>query len=501
MAGLAKKLHRAIALQRLESRLFDGMIPQQRAYAGSTARRIANLCTRRAGKSRTALRRLLRRALRTRGGRFLYINETRAECERIAWSGVNGDGLVPLLEAMGVAHKLDQTKLRITFADIDCQINLVGADDETAIRKLRGGAYHGVIIDEAQKMPHLENLIDQVLGAAMMDFGGSIELLGTPSEDCAGLFYEATEGGSAGAWEVHRWSILDNPYFGASSDERYARTIAVYLADTGRTLDDPVVQREYFGRWVKSDSRHVYPVFSVPREQLVYAPARAYIDGTPDWDAALRDMPLRPDGRSYEWLHSVGIDIGYNPDPFAFVVWSWTRDLPGLWELGSWSQQNLIPDAQAVILADLNQRLNPVEMVADAGGVAKGVVAGWSEGWLERLAIPVAEAEKSQKSTNIEWMGNDIRKGLVRVREGGAWLTEAEKHTWLVSRTGKYVENPKTANHCLDGGLYGFRSASHYRSEAPPEAPKLGTAAWSAVQEERMESARFDDAGGFDDGW
>lgn len=488
-AAIVALLRREIAWGRLDATLFAGLAPQQLAYARDESKRITALCTRRAGKSRTSIRRLLRRACRTRGARIIYINETRAECERIAWHGTNGDGLVPLLDSLGIAHRLDNTKLRAVIDDMDAHIQLVGADDERAIQKLRGGAYHEVNVDEAQKMPHLRQLVDEVIGPALLDFGGTLTLTGTPSKHLLGLFYEATAGDDP-FWSRHSWSCLDNPHFGDNYAERYSRTVDEYLRQTGKTLDHPDVRREFFAEWVAEDAHYVYPVHS---GLVQYAPARPSANGGIDWEAALRDLPVRPDGRPYQWLHVVGADLGYDPDPFAVVVWSWAPDLEGLYELGSWSRVRMTPDEQAEVLADINTRLSPVDMVADAGGIGKALVAGWSKGWLERKALPIAEAEKSQKQTNIEWMGNDLRRGLVRVREGGAWLAEAKAHQWLITGTGKYVENPKTANHCLDAGLYAFRAANHYRSEAPAPQPDRGSPAWWQQQEERLERA-IDDA-------
>lgn len=496
-AALAASLRREIAFARLDATLFAGMAPQQLAYARDEAKRITALCTRRAGKSRTSIRRLLRRACRTRGARIVYMNETRAECERIAWHGVNGDGIVPLLDSLGIEARLDNTKLRAVIVDMDAHIQLIGADDERAIEKLRGGAYHEVNIDEAQKMPHLRQLVDSIIGPALLDFGGTLTLTGTPSKHLLGLFYEATAGADA-FWSRHTWSCLDNPHFGDSHGERYERTVAEYLRNTGKTLEHPDVRREFFAEWVAEDAHYVYPVHS--SACVPYAPARPSPNGGIDWEAALRDLPLRPDGRAYQWLHVVGADLGYDPDPFAVVVWSWAPDLPGLYELGSWSRSRMTPDEQAEVLLDINARLSPVDMVADAGGIGKALVAGWSKGWLERKALPIAEAEKSQKQTNIEWMGNDLRRGLVRVREGGAWLAEAKAHQWLITGTGKYVENPKTANHCLDAGLYAFRAASHYRSEAPPQAPDRGSPEWWAERERALEAAVDDQLERGDDG-
>lgn len=491
-------IDRALVKARLfAAQLLDGLIDAQRQLATTVRALVAVLCTRRAGKSRSAIRRLLRRALTVRGYRGVYVNTTKDECRAIAWVGVNGDGFKPLIDKLNAAAgeelaTVNNTTLTITIKKLDAQIQLIGADDEAAINKLRGRAFHDVVIDEAQKMPHIAAFVWSVLGPAMLDFRGTIVLCGTPGKLCFGLFFDVTkEGSTAGNWERICWSVLDNPHFGATRATRYERTVAVYLAETGRTVDDPDVRREFFAEWVQADANYVYPVHAVAPDVLRFAPARYLPNGAIDWRAALDDLPRDSAGRRLDWRFVVGADLGYSPDPFAVVVWAWCDELFELFELGSWKQEKLIPDAQAEVLKDLRELLQPVAMVADAGGIGKAVVAGWSEGWLERHALPIDEAEKSQKQTNIELLGNDIRLGRVRVRTGGAWLAEASEHVWISSGTQKLVENPATANHCLDAGLYAFRAARHYRATPPIKRPNPGSADWYDEREREIEDAIY----------
>jgi hypothetical protein len=483
---LRAALQRRIAI----AQLYEGLSAPQLAYATTRAQLVNVRCTRRAGKSRTVNRRNVRLALEVPNARIIYTNTTREECRAIAWIGVNGDGILPLVTSMGLSVKADQTRLEATFAN-GSTIQLIGADDVTAFDRLRGRALHRVVIDEAQKMPHLRQAIERVFLPAIKDFRGSIEMVGTPGKDCTGLFYETSTGRNP-QWEQHQWSVVDNPFFGATRDERYQRTVVEYMRETGKTLDDPDVRREWLGEWVQEDARYVYAVHAVQPTALTFAPARYNSLGDIDLDAAMADLPRHSSGRAHEWFTVLGADLGYDPDPFAWHAWAWTRALPGLWEIGSWSRTKLIPDQQVAILRSVHERLKCVEIVADAGGIAKGLVAGWAQGWQDRDPLPVGEAKKSQKLTNIELLNNDIRTGKVHVRDGGAWLSEARDHVWLTNGTGRYVEHPQTQNHCLDAALYAWRAARHYTIDAIAERPQVGTQAYYDAEEAALERAQFE---------
>src|SRR5690606_25876831 len=137
----------------------------------------------------------------------------------------------------------------------------------------------------------------------MRDYGGQIALGGTPGVDLIGLFYDVTRDDKPppGGWSVHRWSVLDNPFFGATRDERYARTIQAHCDEFGLSPEDPEVQREWFGRWVKEDARFVYAVHAVPEDRLCYAKYQTLPDGTPDFDAHIAALPKLPHGAEWQF--------------------------------------------------------------------------------------------------------------------------------------------------------------------------------------------------------
>lgn len=481
--------------------------PGQRRFELSKAAWKALLSTRRYGKSAGRIRGGLKRALLTSNARIFWINETREEARRIFWQGGNNDGLSYLLDKYEIPHEFNKTDLRLSLPN-GAILQLVGADDARQVNKLRGTPFHELWPDEAQKLRHLDPLINEVASASQKDFGGSVILTGTPSEDISSLFYRITrqDGKRDQGWEVHEGSVIDNPWFGATPEERYQRVIQAELDRTGKSVDDPTIQREYFGRWVLSDARYVYPVHRVPPHELHFAPVRAFGDGRIDIAEAVKDLPLDQYGRPREWRFGIGADLGYSPDPFAIVVWAFAAGHRGLYEVGSWCKTKLIPDQQ---LAELERvyrdacLFGPVaEFVADAGG-AKGVVAGWALGYQERTGIPISEAKKSNKRTHIDLLGGDIESRRVFLRAGGVLSQEMHALPWKVTGTGEYIENDAKAkdgskkypNHATDAGLYIHRALAPYLQWEIDHEPKTK----DQLEEERI--ARHLESDGDEDEW
>ena len=325
----------------------------------------------------------------------------------------------------------------------------------------------------------------------------TIWLTGTPSRDCAGLFYEVTRPDPSPefvrAWQVHAMAVVDNPFFGATEDERWERTAGTAMRENGWQADDPDLLREWFAQWVLTDASYVYAVHAVSEHTLCFAPPRMDVDGFPDVQAALADLPERA---KREYFLALGADLGTRDD-FAFVLWAWSLADPTLYEVASWKRPGLDYDEMAAHLNAVRQQVGIGLVTADAGGGGKPAVMGWSKKWVERYGIPIIEASKSNKEMAIKQLNNDLRRGKCRLRTGGVLLTEMRSHRWakLRSETGKLVEDPATPNHACDAGLYGHRESYHHRGIKPEDTPLAGTPAWLLREERELEH----DAGEDDD--
>lgn len=480
--------------------------PKQRAFWRSEAKQSAALCTRRAGKSDGGVHEWLAKAITTAGWRGVYINTTRAEAKKVVWKNDLGMGWLDLLprygellarsrvlayEIGGVVAMVNLTELTIDFSN-GSQIALFGADDEQAIQKLLGQAKDEVWVDEAQKFPHLRQLIVRVVSPLMKDKRtlsgtGFIRLTGTPSTDCAGYFYDVTcEPGDGetplAGWEVHRWSVTDNPGFGTTSEERWARTAGEALTENGWDGTEPDFLREWLGKWVKTDARYVYPVHSVPDHVLVFAPQRLCdnpIDSSHarwyDHEASTRDLPRKPNGRPYEWLYAIGADFGYAETAFALTMWAFTFERPDIFEMCAFKQHKVLPDDQRRYIELL---WNAVPNVVAMAGDPAGQKAADLEAWRTRFSLPIDDADKSAKNTWQALMAGDIRKGHVHYRKESPLLHEARHLVYLPTKPGKtrkddefrrIADGTVPGNDLCDAGLYAYRYLQHHLYRDKPK--------------------------------
>lgn len=479
--------------------MLEGVHPKALDALRDPAPLIALFCTRRAGKSRSLVRLMAEVGTTIPDARVIYLNETRAECERIAWLGNGRDGLLTLNEQFELGGKANQSKLSMWFPRNKGLIEFVGADDQRAVNKLVGIGPHLVIIDEAQKLPHLDHLIKHSLGPAMMDHGGQIVLAGTPGLDLFGTFYEATREDDERdtSWSVHTFSVTDNPFFGKTPEERHQKAVVAYCEMHSLSLDSPEALRAWGPKWVKEDANYVWHVHRLPEHELCYAPERLKADGSPDIKAALADLPQLP--RDHEWEFTLAADLGFDPDPFAVVIWAWSYGAPAIYEVASFKRLRLLNDEQRDVLDSLERELGFTITVADAGGQGKTAVTGWSREWQTRWNKSIIEAEKTRKFEHIELLNSDIRAGKVKLRRGGVLVEEAKRATWMPQTgVGRMKENPQTPNDAMDAGLYGHRHTMAYLHQPPPKTrAKGGTPEFYEELEAQLEDDA--DAGDGDD--
>ena len=354
---------------------------------------------------------------------------------------------------------------------------------------------------------------------SLLDYGGRLRLTGTPVRNMTGLFYSVTRNDAKArrGWRTHRWNLLDNPFFGATRDARMQRGM-VGLAkllggdETPLPLDSPIMQREGFGQWTHEDAAYVYAVHRCDRQALCFAPARVQrgavrltslgegggpfeLHRLPDIGAALADLP---GWGQDEYFLSLGADIGYSPDPFAFVLWAWSpRRGSTLFEVASWRQTHLDSNQQAAVLRWVCDQVPVGIIVADASNPARPAVAGWSKGWQDRYGIPIQEARKADKYGAIDTFNADMAAGAVRLREDGLLLDEMSVLQWssIVSASGRLVEDPTQPNDCCDAGLYAHRHSYHHRFRKEPDKPEPGSvealSAEEASIEDELEAALY----------
>jgi hypothetical protein len=543
--------------------------PKQHAFFRSPRKLRATKKTRRAGATTGGCREFIARAIEQPGWRGTYVTTTRKEARERAWTSDTQSGLLDVLRKHGV--QVDHPSIECILiggvrADIRDQamtidfsngskIDLFGADDERALRKQRGLSKHVYWIDEAQDFRFLERFYDAVIIGSLTDYQGECWLSGTPGRDCAGMFYEITkddetDGPSLENWETHTIACVDNPFFGrvsggyedskivyyvdetlpdggqaraagpfftideaetAATKVRWERTAGAALKAKGWKGDEPDFIREWLGRWSKADARYVYPVHTVNKYDLLYAPPRLTknpftgthnrFHGHPPWgdfERAIIDLPKMPKfNKKRQWMYAIGADFGYHPDPFALVVWAFAYDTQDVYELFSWKATRVHTDDQGLYMKKVWDALdNVVVFVGDPAGKQDDF-----EVWRTRMGLPLDEANKRGKNTLEEFLADDIRRGRVHLRNDSPLHEEMKHLIYLPTKPGKTREVAKHrrsadgkihGDHCCDAARYAYEALTHYLSVTPDTVPKPGTEA-ALVREEARQEKRLDE--------
>jgi hypothetical protein len=323
------------------------------------------------------------------------------------------------------------------------KVRLVGADMKNIIHRLRGGKYPFVAVDEAQNFgAHLRDLIDEVLTPAVSDYpDGTIALTGTPSPVPKGYFYDAIH--NPNSYSVHKWSVYDNPYHPNAQ-----AFVTDLMKRRGWDATNPTYRREWLGEWVSDLQALVYK-FHVERN-LCY--------GLPQAKTA--------------WSYVIGVDLGFDPDPSAFVVAAYNLTKPEMYFLEAFKDTQMsVSDVEDKIRHYLSQYPN-ARVVIDAGGQGKQIV----EEIKKRSGISLIPATKQDKHGFIEIMNSDLLLGRIKLvsPNAGALQNEWELLPWGEDK-GKKAEEPSMPNHCADAALYAWRYCYHYAWESLADKPHPST--------------------------
>lgn len=435
-----QKLNRSVD----PSLLIDEGFKKQAAFIKDKAKLIAGFCTRRAGKSYGVCIRLFKDALETPGCSVIYIALTRDSAKRILWK----DCVKVLNKKFNLGCKFNETELSATLPN-GSVFYLIGADAKPdEMDKALGQKYKTAAIDEgASWKQDLRRFIYGVLKPAVSDYEGTVILVGTPGNMTKGLFYDVTTGKEPG-WSVHVWSALDNPHMA----KKWAQEMAELIALNPAIADTPLFKQMYLGQWF------------IDTEKLCYRfnSERDVID----------ELPTKQD-----WFYVLGVDLGYDPDPSAFVLCAYSLRDPNLYIVETFQKTKMIISDVATRIRHYikNVEGRPIRIVIDAS--AKQAV----EEMRQREGLPLEAAEKTGKAGFIDIMSSDMIMGKIKVLRA---CSEQLISNWAAlvwdENSNKRQENSACPNHLPDAALYGWRWAYNYAWQAKPE-PKPHPTSEAAV--------------------
>jgi hypothetical protein len=476
--------------QRYRESIRASLFPQQLNVLNDPSRRKSALCPRRAGKSWTAMSYAFDECLAHDRAKVVIVTLTLKSAKNIYWNEIKD-----FARKFGVSIEMYVNDMRIDFAN-GSQIIMIGAESMAQIEKLRGGKYHLVIIDEAKSYPPLvlKELITDVVRPALLDYRGTLLMIGTPGNILSGPFFESTfpgckvEGSNDDGklysrdyydhepywrnnpekrpmWSRHHWTLQDN----VTQPHQWEDAL-MDKEDSGWSDDHPSWQREYLGRWVASESAYVYSyanLLHTKPEAVVWEPD--YVNGNQF------GLPL-----DQEWHYLLGLDLGWEDD-FAAVLGAYNPHdgvLYHVWEYKD-NHQDVDQVARHIHSAIELAGGQIDKIVADAGGLGKMVV----ETLNRRYGLNIEAAEKKEKNDFIELLNTDYHSGRVKILTHSDLSREAQALQWdlgesskkHLARTGKLREHRNLPNHLCDAWLYIWRFSYHFWQEERISLAEPGT--------------------------
>jgi hypothetical protein len=436
----------------LQEYLFD----KQLAFVLDPAPFKVGVTTRRAGKTIACATDLTHTAVSTPDCIVLYITLSRKNAKRLVWPEFKR--LNEKFELGGIPNETD---LSITYPN-GSVLYLLGVTDRSSIEDFRGMPIKKAYLDESQAFPaYIEQLIDDVIGPALMDHDGQLILIGTPGPVPNGYFFDLTKNK---AWSQHTWSFFDNPKLPfLSQGLTHKNMLDRELNRRGVSVTDPSIQREWFGRWVLDDNSLVY-----------------------HYDKAKNDYRELPEGN---WTYLLGVDLGFE-DADALAVVAYSADHPCTYLLQETVNKRQDLTTLCREIDKLVAKYSISRIVVDTGGLGKKITEEISK----RYDIPMVAAEKTRKVEFIELMNDALRTGRFKIKSDSLFAQDAMKVEWDHDKSTpdkKFISRRFHSDIC-EAVLYVWRESYSYTYKRANEEPEYGTKAWGDAEAEKMLQATVD---------
>lgn len=410
------------------------------------------VCSRRSGKTVACAAHLIDTAINNKDVTCLYITLSRNNAKKLIWKELKNINKASKLEA-----HIDEQEMSLTFRNGSI-IYVTGAKDSSEIEKFRGLPIKLCYIDECQSFrEYIRELIDDIIAPALIDYAGSLCLIGTPGPVPTGYFHECAV--KSDTWSKHSWTFWDNPHIAIKSGKTHQQLLDRELKRKGVTVDDPGIQREWFGRWVlDSDSLVIH-----------YNTAKNHYHEIPSTD---------------KLNYILGIDVGFN-DADALAVLGWSESSPITYLV-----EELIVPKQGITelveqIQDIQKRYEISKMVMDMGGLGKKI----GEEISKRYLIPVEPADKARKMENIELFNDALRTGRFKAKSTSrftqdSFLVEKDRDKTTPDRI---VISSRYHSDIIDAVLYAFKVSPAYAYSPPlPPGPKYGSKEWARKESDDM---------------
>ena len=431
--------------------LEEFLFKEQIDFVKDPAKYAVATCSVRAGKTTACAADLIDTALSKPGTTGCYITLARTSAEAIVW---------PELRRIDRDYKLNAeinlSKLTMSFPN-GSWIRLYGGNEEAEIEKMRGLSNVALVyIDEAQAFrQHIKNLVENIIAKRLYDTNGRCRLIGTPGPTQSGYFYECSQNPM---WSHHNWTMHANPWLLKKSGLTPQELIDQDCQTKGVTIDDPSIQRECYGRWVRDESSLL----------LSYDHTKNHYDELPE-DA---------------YTYILGIDLGVN-DSDSLSILAYSDASPVTWLVEEILTPNQLTDDLAKQIRSLEAKYGNMQMVADTGGLGKKVVMDL----MYRYGFVIEAADKQKKIADYAFLNNALRTSMFKAKKETRF---AEDCNILLKDRDKSTPDRiivKGHSDAVDSVLYAFALSPAYDYKPAKFKAKPGTPEYIREQEDLHKEA------------
>lgn len=458
---VSKRTAQKLLSRREETSKFDVknfLFDKQLAFKEDPAPFKTAVCSRRSGKTIACAADLIDTAINSPNVVCVYITLSRKTAKKIIWKE-----LKEINRNYKLGAKEDSTDLSMTFPNSSV-IYVSGAKDATEIEKFRGLPIKLCYIDESQSFrAYIQTLIDDIVAPALMDYAGKLCLIGTPGPVPAGYFYDCAI--KDNVWSKHAWTFFDNPFIATKSKTSHQALLTRELERKGVTVNDPSVQREWFGKWVMDSDSLL----------LKYNAAVNHYDNLP----------------TEKMNYVMGIDLGFvDADAIAVLGWHDKSKNVYLIEESVMNKQGLTELVAEI--ERLRKKYDIAKLMIDEGGLGKKL----AEEMRRRYHIPVQPAEKQRKMENIAFLNDALRTGRFLAQKNSrfaqdSYLVEVDRDKSTPDRI-KVKDNYHSD--IIDAVLYAFKESPAFVYQAPEPKLAKGTKEWFSKEEEDMFQMSYEKA-------
>lgn len=421
------------------------LFKEQIAFVRDPSKYAEATCSVRSGKTTACAADLVDTALNRPGTTGIYITLARTSAEAIVWPD-----LLNINRDFKLNGEVNLSKLTIKFPN-GSWIRLYGGNEEGEIEKIRGLSNVALVyIDEAQAFrQHIKSLVEDIIAKRLYDTNGRCRLIGTPGPVQTGYFYDCSQNKN---WSHHHWTMHDNPWLLKKSGLTPQQLIDQDCATKGVSLDDPSIQRECYGRWVRDENALL----------LNYNHEKNHFDVLPE----------------DQYTYILGIDLGVN-DSDSLSVLAYSDSSPVTWLVEELLTSNQTTDLLAGQIKALELKYPNMTMVADTGGLGKKVVMDL----MYRYGFVIDAADKQKKIADYAFLNNALRNGNFRARKGTRF---AEDCNILQKDRDKSTPDKivvKGHSDAVDSVLYAFALSPAYDYKPSKFIAKPGTPEYIREQE------------------